>query len=150
MNRHFYSKEYLEFKVFWDNEIMDKLLRCSKELGFYNKLKKVLSDGISRFNENHFHDIYLAVKTRLLDNEMSIVLFKKLGYDVKRAYSTHYAVTNKRHLAQMMVLVILKQCHMDSIRKEDAFKMMDKMIFEKHKVSSYVGEKLSFLRLIFY
>ena len=150
MSKAHYGKDYIEFKKLWDSEIMAKLLRCSKDLGFYNKLRKALSDGTSRFNERHFFEIYNEVRKTLKEDESSIITFKgcKYKFEINRTYTTDYALKSKRHMAQIVVLAILFQCDIPHFLKQDSFVRMDKEIFKHHKISSYFGEKLSFLHLI--
>lgn len=142
-----------DFKNFWYSEIEKKLFRCSKELGFYKKLKRVLATN--KLNDSRdliLYSFYKKILDRAIDYENCLIHFDQplLSSSVKRTYSTNLVLKDKRYFSHLMVYSILYRTmiYTESKMFDDAFAMMDKSIFGKRIIRSFFTEKMSILKVI--
>ena len=136
---------------YWYDDIEKKLYRCAKELGFYKKLKKVLS--INALNDSRdliLYSFYNKIVKKSVDYENCLIHFDDdfCSSSVKRVYSTNLVLSDKRYFSQIMVYSILKRVTTYDKLMDDAFLMMDELIFGKRKVRSFIIEKMSILKVI--
>lgn len=130
-----------EFKAYWDSEVEKILLRCSKELGFYGRIKKILLKG----NDSKtaiLHKVYLRQLDELKRYETFLIEYR--FKNEKRTYSSKLISSDKKYLSQIIVHILFHYMRMPSA----VYDSFDEMFFEKEQIKSYIKEKISVLKLI--
>ncbi len=133
---YFKAKNRQEFLMYWDGEMQKKLFRCSKELGFYNKLKKALSPSGYLFATSGGR---VGLLNKLLidlnENKDGVLNFEGLFDDEGKdcTYPVHTALRSKIHLSHLYSLAILQKCGISHSELSNAFKWLSKEIFKGHK-----------------
>jgi hypothetical protein len=131
-------------------EMQKKLFRCSKELGFYNKLRKTLKHkGYLFAISGGKTDLFNKLIADLKENEDGVLDFEKLFGGVGKDYSypVHTALRSKIHLSHLYSLAILQKCGLSHQELIDAFKLVTKEIFKKHKRYARFKEIIGYLRI---
>ena len=144
-----YNPKFIEFEKFWRSKVEKKLFRCSKDLGFYAPLQKVLNpqksyfgrtSGLYKIWEKHTLSLSGHLKSTLDFNE-DLFLFRK--------YPVITALKDNRHLSQVIIFSLLLRCDIDNYKLRDAFYTMNKELFKGHKISSFVKEKWYYVKIFF-
>ena len=125
-----------KFMLYWDGEMQKKLFRCSKELGFYNKLKKALSPrGYLFASSGGKMELLTKLLNDLKSNNDGVLNFEGLFDDEGKdcIYPVHTALRSKIHLSHLYSLAILQKCGISHSELSNAFKWLSKEIFKGHK-----------------
>ena len=99
-----------KFIKYWNNEILKKLIRCSKEFGFHRNLKATLgAEGSTKRDE--FVDFILKHIIKDIEkNKRYIISFYEVLHDDKLQYPLCAAKYSKVHLAHLFTLEVLNHC----------------------------------------
>ena len=149
------TKEKKELKQFWDGEIAKKLFRCSKEFGFYPKLKKILKSKYSSENDAVFFQYADSALHDLRDNKLEVLSFARLIPDeymqkgLRITYPVYTAFISKRHLCHIIALSVLNNCKISHEIRISAFIWLTREIFEGHNIKANLKEKIGYIKLFF-
>ena len=138
-----------KFIKYWNNEILKKLIRCSKEFGFHRNLKATLgADGSTKRVE--FMDFILKHITKDIEkNKRYIISFYEVLHDDKLQYPLCAAKYSKVHLAHLFTLEVLNHCKISHSTKVDAFTWMTNETFKKDcGIFSFLGELRIYFKLL--
>ena len=136
--------------MYWDGEMQKKLFRCSKELGFYNKLKKTLSPRGYLFATSGGR---LALLNKLLidlnENKDGVLNFENLFEENGKGYTypVHTALRSKVHLSHLYSLAILQKCGLSHTDLIKSFGWMTREIFKGHKMYAKRKEMMGYFRI---
>jgi hypothetical protein len=145
------NPKFIKFEAFWNSEIEKKLFRCSKDLGFYVPLKKVLTSKNSpRYRRDRLFEIWEKHIAQLNQHKNYAVDFSEGGLlPNKRSYSVTTALHDNRHLSQIIIFYLFQHCKLDYTKFKTAFETMDKEIFKGHRFSSFMKEAWYYTKIFF-
>lgn len=148
-----YSKSNNREKLilFWNGEIEKKLIRCSKEFGFYPKLKKVLSPGTFRSGKTDVLNKIINDTIEELQHNRGDVLdfINVLGVDNVK-YPVYTALHSKIHFSHLISFALIQSCKLEFSKTADAFAWVTKEIFKEHKLYVYRKKMVGYTKLLLF
>jgi len=145
------SKEFKNFKLFWDSEVEKILCRCVKEANCYKRLKMVLMPEYYADNPNEFFytKYYSNAIKNLRNHKKEIITYSTYSGNRIRKFPVMAVIKNKRHLSQFIAVKVLNDCRLYGDDLTNAFMLLDKKLYKGHCLNTFLCDKLYYLKLFF-
>ena len=137
--------------LFWNGEVEKKLIRCSKEFGFYPKLKKVLSPGTFRSGKTDVLNKIIDDTIKELSHNRGDVLDFINVLDVDNVkYPVYTALHSKIHFSHLISFALIQSCKLEYSKTAVAFAWVTKEIFKDHKLYAYRKKIAGYTKLLLF